>query len=508
MTRIFENATIRTLQAEGHLAEAAVVDKGRFTFVGDCETARRLHPKAEVVDCKGQTLLPGFNDSHMHLLGYGMLLDQLDLSNASSIQEIQTAVRTFSPERPIVFGRGWNQDYLVESRMPCRADLDEASPDRPVILVRSCGHILCCNSAAMREAGVTSDDGLFREHEMDKIKAILPGMTAQALRRYVSEAEASLLSFGVTSVQSDDLSAVTADDYDLVLETLSHMTHQIRVTEQTNFGTLEEFMSRIPGYRQTQEGNAFFRLGPIKVLGDGSLGAHTAKLRGGYTDKPSEKGLLNFTRDELMRIAEICEDHGLDLAVHAIGDEMVGLALDMVSNPSFRHSIVHCQVTAPDLIKRLADQQPLLHLQPVFLHYDMHIAKDRLGPERLPYAYNYRSLLEAGIPIAFGTDCPVEPPNPFYGIYSAVTRKDRSGAPPGGWMPSEALSLHQCLSCYTIGSAYGSHDEDRLGQIRPGFLADFILLDRDPFSLTPEEWLSLEVTRTYVGGELRYERQD
>jgi hypothetical protein len=503
--KIYKNVHIYTLQSEGHIEEAAVVDQGRFVFVGNETTAREQYPSAEIIDCKDMVMLPGFNDSHMHLLGYSMTLSQLDLSQTTSIAKIQSEIITFSQSHDFIFGRGWNQDYLIDKHMPTRQDLDKTGLDKPIILIRACGHILCCNSAAMKQAGVYHEDGLFREHEMDQIKAILPRYTLESLKKHLEDAEKMLLSYGVTSVQTDDLSAVTESDHDLVLCAMQEMNHLIRVYEQTNYNSYGNFIRHIPDYIQDKHSSSMFRMGPIKLLGDGSLGAHTAKLQNPYSDCPEMPGLLNFTESELTHIASLCEKHGLDMAIHAIGDQMVKYALDMTRGSKLRHSIVHCQITSPAILETIIKENILLHIQPIFLHYDMHIAEERLGPERVKYAYNYRTLTDSGIPIAFGTDCPVEPPNPFFGIYSAVTRKDRTGYPKTGWYPDEALSLDQALVHYTSGSAYGSYDEDHLGKIKEGYTADFILLEKDPFTLQPEEWLKLKVKKSFVGGELRYE---
>lgn len=506
--KIYTNVRIYTLQSEGQIEKTAVVDQGRFIFVGNEDIARIKFPTAEIVDCTGMTMLPGFNDSHMHLLGYGMTLSQLNLSQTTSISDMQTQIIDFSNSHDIVFGRGWNQDYLEEGRMPTKQDLDETNISNPIILIRACGHILCCNSQAMKLAGIYHEDGLFREHEMDHIKAILPRYTPESIKKHLSDAEKMLLSYGITSVQSDDLSAVTESDQDMVLSAMREMHHQIRVYEQTNYNSYENFIHHIPDYIQDKHSQEMFRMGPIKLLGDGSLGAHTAKLKMPYADCPQKPGLLNFTENELAHIASLCEKHQLDMAIHAIGDQMVEHALNMTKGSKMRHSIVHCQITSPELLEDIIRENLLLHIQPVFLHYDMHIAEERIGPDRIRYAYNYRTLSESGIPIGFGTDCPVEPPNPFFGIYSAVTRKDRSGYPEEGWYPNEALSLYQALVHYTNGSAYGSYDEEHLGKIQSGYIADFILLEKDPFTIQPEEWLELKILKTFVGGELKYENQN
>ncbi len=505
--KIFKNANIITLQPNNERCESLVVESGRFIYVGNFSEASNRYPHSEVIDCKGQTILPGFNDSHMHLLGLGMNLNQLDLSEITSITEMRSKILTYSKERPFVYGRGWNQDNLAETRMPTRDDLDSLNLPIPIVLVRACGHILVSNTIAMQQADHFKKDGIFRESEMNSIRSILPKATKEDLEKYIKDASKELLKFGVTSVQTDDLSAVSESEFDLVLQTFQEMDHIIRIYEQSNFNSYSTFMQRVPAYRQDRESEKMFRFGPIKILGDGSLGAHTAKLIEPYSDQPHLPGILNFSKDELNDIVSLCHRYNLDVAIHAIGDQMLENALDVIGDSGIRDSIVHSQITNESLLKKIKKLNVILHIQPVFLNYDMHIAERRLGENRIKYAYNYKTLSNMNVPIAFGTDSPVEPVNPFYGIYSSVTRKDRKGNPADGWFPEESLTLLQALNFYTSGSAYASYDEKIKGRIVEGQLADFIIIDRDPFETIPKNWLDIEVASTYVGGIKRYENK-
>ena len=503
--KIFKNANIITLHSENERFDSLVVESGKFIYVGNFSEAISRYPHSEVIDCKGQTILPGFNDSHMHLLGLGMGLNQLDLSEITSIEEMQSKILDYSKDRPFIYGRGWNQDNLAERRMPTRDDLDCLNLFIPIILVRACGHILVSNTIAMQEADIYKEDGIFREKEMDSIRSILPEPTKEDLKKYIEDASNELLKYGVTSIQTDDLSAVNESAFDLVIQTFQEMDHVIRIYEQTNFNSFTTFMKRIPNYKQDRQSENLFRFGPIKILGDGSLGAHTAKLIEPYSDQPDLPGILNFSKEELQDIVSLCHRYDLDVAIHAIGDQMLENALDAIGNSGKRDSIVHSQITNEPLLQKIKKTNVILHIQPVFLNYDMHIAESRLGENRIKYAYNYKTLSELDVPIAFGTDSPVEPVNPFFGIYSSVTRKDRNGYPADGWYPEESLTLYQALKFYTSGSAYASYDENNKGRIIEGQLADFLLIEHDPFKTTPKDWLKIKVSSTYVGGVKQYE---
>ncbi len=504
----FIDGTIITMQKENDLAQAFVIDKDRIIAVGTNKEINKNFIDIPTVNLKGKTVLPGFNDSHMHLLGLGMNLNQLDLSDTTSIEEIKARASEYSKTHEIVYGRGWNQDYFKESRLLTKEDLDEVSKTIPVILTRICGHLLVANSAAMKLSGTYKENGVFKESEMEKVKSILPKVNKKDIKKYLEDATDELLKNGITSVQSDDLSAVSEDEHKLVFETFEDMHLDIRVYEQSNFAKYENYLKNIPNYLQDKEKNSFFRYGPIKILGDGSLGARTAKLIEPYNDSTEAKGILNFSQYELNNIVNLCHEKEIDVAIHSIGDQMLKSALESLDGKKARHSIVHCQVTNKSLLVELAKQNPVLHIQPVFLNYDMHIAESRLGKERVKYSYNYKTLENLGLTIAFGTDSPVEPVNPFFGIYNAITRKDRSGFPENGWYPSESLSLHNAIKHYTVDSAYASYDESRKGMIKKNFLADFIILNQNPFTIAPESLLKIKVLKTFVGGVLRYEYSD
>ncbi|MBN2259691.1 MAG: amidohydrolase [Clostridiales bacterium] len=509
----FYNGNIITLDPENPVASSMIIKDGKFLSASNSEIDDNISSDIISYDLMGKTVLPGFNDSHMHLLGLGMALNQLDLSGYRSLNEIRTAIGNYSNENTFIYGRGWNQDYIKEKRMLTREELDEIVPDKPVILLRVCGHILIANTKAMALANSYNQSGLFRENEMAKIKSILPELNKKLIEKYIVDACNELLRYGVTAVQTDDLSAVNEKYFPLVIEVFKSLSKgnklPIRVYEQSNYGLYDNFMASIPHYVMDPPSDDFFRNGPIKILGDGSLGAHTAKLSKPYYDNPDANGILNFTQEQLDKMINLSHEHHIDVAIHAIGDEMLNMVLNSfrpLNKDNMRHSIIHCQVTSESLLKDIENQGLLLHIQPVFLDYDMHIAENRLGPERSKFSYNYKTLESLGNVVAFGTDSPVEPVNPFYGIYSAVTRKDRNNFPDGGWHPDEKISLTNAIKHYTVDSAYASYDENRKGKIKEGHYADFIVLDQNPYNIEEDMLLNVTVSKTYVHGILRYKK--
>lgn len=518
MMKIYVNAKIYTLQNEIHSADCMVTENGFFKYVGNKNTALNLYPESEIIDLLGKTVLPGFNDSHMHLLNLGQSISQVNLTNINSIENIKKILKAELKTESLILGRGWNQDLFKENRMLTRSDLDEISSEIPIVLLRVCCHVLVANSKAMNLANSYKDSGIFKENDMNIIKSIFPEINKDLIKKYILASSNMLLENGITSVHSDDLSAVEEKNYMLLLKTLEEMSENnllpIRIYEQTNYDSPTQYITAIKnGYSQDFSSNKMFKLGPLKLLGDGSLGARTAKLKKPYSDDHSTSGILNFTYDNLYKVIKESHINKIDVAIHSIGDEALQNAVDAISkiqteypDKTRRHSIVHCQVNSREILSKMKKFNILAHIQPSFLNSDMHIAEKRLGPERVKYSYNYKTMEDVGIKMAFGTDAPVEHVNPFFGIYNAVTRKDRSHQPENGWLPNEAISLYNAIKHYTIDSSYASYEENKKGLIKENFYADFIIIDQDPFEINHKNLIDIKIIKTFVGGILKYER--
>lgn len=511
MNTLFINGKIATLDSKNSFYEALGVKYNLIQFLGtNAQAEDSRHNYNEVIDLKGKVILPGFNDSHMHLLYYGYALTMMDLTTSSSIDEIITASSDTIFSKPkntlsSLLGRGWNQDRLLEKRFPTKDDLDKISTDIPIIFTRICGHIAVCNSKALSyldnidtlsdNPHIILDKGLFMEDALYLVYNLIPKPTIDDLKNIIVRTCNELLSYGITSVQSDDLCAIPNTEFETVLEAYNELLAEkklpLRIYEQCLLGDTSEFNAFVnDGYR-TGDGNNNFKIGPLKLLLDGALGGRTALLRDPYTDDKDNCGIATFTQNELNEYIKSAHDNGFQIAAHAIGDKAMDMFLNSLENlgkdiSKSRHGIVHCQITNKDIISRMKKLGVTAYIQPIFLDYDMHIVKDRVG-ERYNESYAFKTMSDLGIKLSMGSDSPVVHFNPFENIYSAVCRKDLNGSPVDGFIPNEKLSLDTALKIFTSGSAYSSFDENLKGSLEIGKLADLVVLDRDIFEIPEDE---------------------
>ena len=542
--QLLKNGVIATMDPARPLAQAAVVEGDRFAWVGTGEEAedfvrRYSHGPWETVDLEGGFVMPGFNDSHLHFIHYVKTKLSVDLFGVSSLAELQARMRRGlegfdgSGGRWLL-GEGWNQELFTDGkRFPTRRDLDQVSTQCPILILRGCFHVGVLNSKALELLGIDRDtverygvfaereadgspNGVVKENVLDDIKAAVPSIGLEDLLEQVVRAQEDLFALGLTSIQSDDFKYAPAEAPYALMEGLRCLAEsgrmKLRLSEQallTEPETLEEFFAR--GGAE-YGGGSRFRISTVKILADGSLGARTAYLREDYADAPGQRGLPIYEDQEgLDRLVLAAHRRGLPVAVHAIGDggaEMVLRAVERARREipwlSPRHGMVHCQIMDGGQLRRMKELEMTAFVQPVFINGDMHIAPARLGAERLPHSYAWGDMARLGIPLAFGTDCPVEHLAPLEGLYCAVTRRDLEGR--GPFLPEQTLIPAQALYAYTAGGAYASGEEGYKGMIRPGYLADWVLLDRDLLRCSPEELLSARVLRTDVGGQCVYRR--
>lgn len=522
-------------------AEAVAIKGDKIFKVGNNDEILYLKSKGtKVIDLKGKVLVPGFNDSHMHLLGFGYFLNMLDLSGCISIDEVIEKTKNFVKEKNIqkgmwVRGRGWNHDYFeVEKRFPTRYDLDKISTEHPIVLTRACGHICIANSKAIEMAGLNKEThqvegghfdvdeigeplGIFRENALDLIYSIIPNPEPEEIKKALKAATAYANSKGLTSVQTDDFGSISSYGFKRVIQAYNELNESgeltLRIYEQCllpEINMLNEFLEA--GYA-TGQGDEMFKIGPLKLLGDGSLGARTASLCQPYEDEPSTTGILVFTQEELDELVRTAHNNKMQIAIHAIGDKIMYMALEAIEkslkeNPRLdhRHGIIHCQITDEKLLNKYKELNVTAYIQPIFLHYDIHIVEDRLGKDRAKNTYAFKTMLDKNIHIALGTDCPVEPLDVMPSIYCAVTRKDLKGYPEKGWLPEEKLTVEEAIYNYTMGSAYASFEENIKGSITEGKLADMAVLSQNIFEVEPESIKDIVVDMTIVGGRVVYEK--
>lgn len=476
-------------------------------------------PKAtSTVDAKGRTLLPGLIDAHGHVTELGFSALQLDLVGTNSLADLQQRLRSYAsahPEAHWIIGRGWNQELWPDKRFPTAADLDAAVPDRPVVLGRVDGHALVANSAAMKAAGVTAatpapsggriENGLFVDNASGLIERAVPAPTSEDLDRAVAKAQEILLGYGVTGVGS---MSTTLADWNAMKR--AGDAHRLNVRFMVYADKLNLLMEA-PHPTPWLYGDKLRMVG-IKFYDDGALGSRGAWLKRPYSDKPDTRGLQFHSDAEIMNLADQAAAAGFQIATHAIGDAANAQvittyeALSRKYGKNRRWRIEHFQIVDPADIPRIAPAGIIASMQPTHQTSDRLMAEKRLGPDRLKGSYAWQTVLKSGARLAFGTDFPVESPNPFPGLSAAISRQDILGQPPGGWMPEERLSFAQGLGAYTRGAAYAGFAEQKIGSLEPGKWADFILVDRDPTAGDAQSLARTQVLQTWVGGKKVFDR--
>lgn len=530
--RLFYNGHFYT--GPGYTASVLWAQGGRIRALGGPELLAAAPPELPRTDLGGGWALPGFNDSHLHLLDVGRGLASVDLFGASGPADIAARCAAFVrahavPPGQAVYGNGWNQDLFAGPHaLPTRADLDAAVPDHPLLLDRVCGHIMLCNTAALRAAGITSQtpdppgggidrgpggepNGLLRDNAVALVRPLLPAETPAACAGRWRAALAHAAAHGLTSVQTCD---VRSRDWPTVLAALEELDAQdalpLRLTLQCAMDTPADLQALWDaGYRPGAHGKRW-KIGPLKLFLDGSLGARTAWLRGGYADAPGAHGLCCLPMAEALALARKADAAGMQVVAHAIGDGAMEEMLDIIetlnaprggANP-LRHGVVHCQVTTPGQWDRLAALGAGALVQPIFLDYDHTIVTARCGAALAGTSYAFGDAVRRGLPVSYGTDAPVESLDPLRNLYAAVTRRPLSGGAP--WQPQQAVTRAQALFCYTQGSAWQEFAEAEKGRLAPGFLADFTVLDRDYFTVPEADIPRLRVQATVTGGQVVY----
>ncbi len=472
----------------------------------------------KVIDAGGKTLLPGLIDGHGHVMDLGFAALRLDLTGTTSLAELQQRLRDYAaahPDAKWIIGFGWNQELWPEKRFPIVADLDAIVGDRPVVLERVDGHAVVANSAAMKAAGVTAatqapsggriENGLFVDAARNLIDPSIPKPTQTEMDRALAKAQEILLGFGVTGVGSMSTSLA---DWAAFRRAGDNGRLQVRLMTYMTASDAAQSGQRPTGWLYGDR----LRLVGVKLFADGALGSRGAWLKQPYSDKPDTRGLQFHSDSEMMRLADEAAAAGFQIATHAIGDaanaQVIATyeALSQKYGKDRRWRIEHFQIVDPTDIPRLAPTGIIASMQPTHQTSDRLMAEKRLGPDRLKGAYAWQTVLKSGARLAFGTDFPVESPNPFPGLSAAISRQDVNGQPPGGWIPEERLNFAQALGAYTRGAAYAGFAEQKIGALEPGKWADFILVDRDPTAGGAQALARTQVLQTWIAGKKVFER--
>ena len=539
MKTIYYNGRVYTGQLP--LQQAFAVEGSRFLQVGDTEQLLRLARENDaLVDLGGHFVCAGFNDSHMHLLNYGHFLYGAQLAgHTSSLSELLSFLKEYLRAHPVregqwLTGRGWNHDYFSDTdRMPDRRDLDAISADVPIMITRACGHCCVVNSRALQLAGIDSGtpdppggtigresgqpNGRLYENAIGLLTAALPVPDKEMIKDMLRLGCAELNRYGVTSVQSDDYNVFPTVPFELVNEAYRELEESgelsVRVYEQSFFTTLDSLRHFVESGNITGTGSDMFRIGPLKMVGDGSLGSRTAHLSVPYMDGNGSCGYSLFSDEYMNAMVSYSHAHGMQVAIHAIGDACLDQVLNAIEialkehpRADHRHGVVHCQVSRRDQLERIRALHLHVYVQSIFLDYDNHIVTRLLPPALAQSSYSWKTLLENGVSVSNGSDCPVELPNVMEGIECAVTRQSLDGT--GPYLPGEAFSVQEALDSFTIRGAEASFEENRKGRIREGYLADFVILGRDPFRCEPRQIHRIPVLASYLNGVCVYRMPD
>ena len=472
------------------------------------------------IDAGGRTLLPGLIDAHGHVMGLGFGALQLDLTGTTSLADLQQRLKAYAAANPgsgWVQGRGWNQELWADKRFPTAADLDAVVGDRPVWLERVDGHAAVANSAALRAAGITTqtkapsggtiENGLFVDAAMDLVNAKVPAPDAARYDAALAKAQELMLSNGLTAAAD---MGTSASDWAAMNRAGAAGTLNVRILG---------YAGGIPSMRAINNGQPTswlygdrLRLGGVKLYTDGALGSRGAWLKAPYHDKPDTRGLSLINDAELAKQTGEAAANGHQLAIHAIGDAANAQVISAFEQLGRRYPgdrrwrLEHAQVVDVVDLPRLAKANIIASMQPTHQTSDRTMAEARLGPQRLGGAYAWQTLARSDVRLAFGSDFPVESPNPFPGLAAAVSRQDMSGQPAGGWRPHERVSFAQALGGFTRGAAYAGFAEQKIGSLEPGKHADFILVDRDVAAVAPADLGRTQVLETWVAGRKVWQR--
>jgi hypothetical protein len=557
VTLVLTNGRIFTADARGTMVEAVAVEGDRIVAVGTSAEIARAYTGTRTVDLRGRLVTPGFNDAHIHFIGGGLSLLRVELVGAKTLAEAKARIAAKVRELPPgawILGRGWDHT-LWGGQWPTRADLDAVAPNNPVFLQRVDGHVSWTNTLALSKANVTRETrapeggeilhdaagqptGILKETAASLVARVVPEPSRaermQAAERALGEARR----YGITSIQ--DNSGYEA--IELYRELLQAGKLTVRVAEWQNF---EDALEKLKGQRAEF---ASFKIDPLNIrltalkgYVDGTLGSRTAAMLAPFSDDPHNSGIPRRPPEELTRLIVERDAAGFQITLHAIGDRANRMALDGfleaalgpgAKNPikckdcpasavlgvlpeietalqkvrSKRHRVEHAQVVAPSDFSMFAALGVVASMQPSHAISDKRWAEDRLGEYRVQGAYAWHMMRSFGVRVPFGTDWPVEPINPYLGLYAAVTRQSTEGEPAGGWWPQQRLSIADAIRCYTAEPAYASFEENEKGRIAPGMLADLVVHSRDLLTIRPEEILQTEAVMTIFGGRVVYEK--
>lgn len=528
MTQLWYNGIINTMSTDRETVEAIGVCDGHIIFLGDSNDATKMDWD-EKINLNGSFVFPGFNDSHLHMLHYASFKQNIPLYDVTSIDEMigkcQTALADNNPSSLVAVG--WNQDHMVDGRIPSIKDMDCISLKVPVCAVRACLHIAVCNTAMIKRIldlpdltpeerlDVDPETGIIKENAARVYMRAIPVLSDGEIEHLILDAQADMNACGIVAIQSDDLKSLPGIEPGRLLKIFRNMDSCGKLTLKIYEQSLLFGSDFVEIYKQCNEcvTNGHFRLGPRKILLDGSLGAKTAEMIDGYIDEdPSYRGHTNYTDDELYEMVKEANARHVDVAIHTIGDLALKKAVDTIARvldenpwPNHRHGVVHAQVTRPELLEKMYRYHIHAMIQPIFIDYDMDIIAQRIGEAHSKDAYIWRTMKSKGIHISGGSDCPVEPFDILDNMRAAITRENRKGSKV--FLLDEALTAEETICLFTKDAAWTAREENMRGILENGYCADFVVLDKNLLKIPGKDYCKVNVLATVVDGKVVYRKE-
>ncbi|WP_100405120.1 amidohydrolase [Bacillus solitudinis] len=525
MGTLWWNGTFFTMNAENETVEALYVEDGIIKGSGKKRNLENTYPIKKLVDVQGAFVYPGFVDSHLHMIGHGEKLIRLDLSTMNSSDEMKRELKESvakTGKEEWVLGEGWNENNFFDRKLFHREELDDIAPNHPMFLTRICRHAALVNSSALKIAGITRNTpnpegglivkdlkgeptGYLLDAAMDLVKSKIPAVSQAYVQHALEKSVDDMVRHGLVGGHTEDLHYYngfiqTLDAFKTVIDGKNRkfrahlLVHHEEITQMKKEGySMGDVTSCI-------------ELGAMKIFADGALGGRTAYLSSPYTDDPSTSGVAMHTVKQLEKLIQQAREVGMPVAIHVIGDAALEMALDVIEeNPvkKGRDRLIHVQVVREDLLERMLNLPLVLDIQPRFVASDFPWVQERLGEQRLPYSFAWKTLLNKGLHCAGGSDAPIEPVNPLLGIHAAVTRKK-----PGEHMSyflKQSLTMFEAIQLFTSGSAWAIGKENRRGKLKEGYVADFTVLNQNLFEVEPDELLQTKVVMTVIDNTIMYQ---
>jgi len=530
-TTVFENVNGYTIIGDELIDfKSVAIRNGKFLEVSTTSLSEK-YPASTIVEGNGKTMLPGLIDAHGHVMGLGFQQLNVDLMGINSLEATLDTLKSYAeanPDLEWIQGRGWNQTLWEENEFPTAADIDKVISDRPVWLSRVDGHAGWGNTMALRIAGISKDTpdpqggkiirdgsgkatGVFIDAAEGYVASKVPAPTPKEQELALEKAYSQIAKMGITSVHDAGVSVAAWNLYKQFADQGNAKTRIYGMISGAG-KTFDELSKEGPINSYSED---MLSLRSVKLYSDGALGSRGAAMLRPYSDDPGNVGLLFMEQEEMDAAVSKVVGKGFQANIHAIGDagnRQVLDALEKAQNEheayDLRNRVEHAQIVALEDIPRFKELDIIASMQPTHATSDKNMAEDRVGPQRIKGGYAWKTFLEQGTVVAAGSDFPVEHSNPFFGLYSAVTRMDHDGNPEGGWYPNESLTREEALRAFTLDAAYAAHQEDILGTIESGKWADFIFIDTDFFEAPASQLWQIDVLETWVAGKKVFDSKE